>query len=335
MSTDPSREYSKRLGPITHVQLQAACDRFDLGQLLSAEPAPGGLFGQNILLKTSTNDVVLRGAPHHQWQFAWERYFSREIHERTRAEAPWPYEIEESPELFGWMYAVMPRLPGVSLKAPGVDAALTADDRIGLARALGENLAWMQDATWSAPMRYTPRDELEPLDVPYAEWFVSSTRELLERSRNASDATTDADVAWVEETIAGTERALAGAFRSSIVHSDYQDGNVCVERADDGRWRVTGVFDLGGAYVGDGEYDLARMGSWYGVQSRDLLRAFVGAYAEERPFRPGARERLALYTLHDRLVHWEYGQRNGVWFPAGMCLRDFAEQFVELDIGSP
>ena len=48
-----TREYSQRLGVLTAEQLQAALDRFDLGGLIDARPAPGGLFGQNVLL-TST-----------------------------------------------------------------------------------------------------------------------------------------------------------------------------------------------------------------------------------------------------------------------------------------
>lgn len=322
-------EYSRRLGIITDSQLQAACDRFELGRLVSAEAAPGGLFGQNVMLTTDKGEFVLRGAPHHEWQFAWERYFSRIIHERTRADAPWPHLIEESPEIFGWMYAVVPRLPGTSIQA--AQPTLTDDDRLALARAMGEYLAWIQDATWETPMRYNREDALEPLDAPFGEWFVESVRERLAQCRANSAATTDADVAWVEETIARTCAALDVPFRPVIVHTDYAEGNVCAEQVD-GRWRMTGVFDLAQAYVGDGEYDLVRMGSWYGVRNPTLMRAFIDAYAAERPFRPGARERLALYTLHDRIVHWEYGQRNKVWFPEGMCLRDWAEQFVTLDL---
>ncbi|MBI2759933.1 MAG: hypothetical protein HYX51_00705, partial [Chloroflexi bacterium] len=44
------RQYSERLGVLTPEQLQAALDRFNLGRLLDARPATGGLFGQNVLL---------------------------------------------------------------------------------------------------------------------------------------------------------------------------------------------------------------------------------------------------------------------------------------------
>lgn len=83
-----AREYSKRLGVISDEQLQAALDRVGLGRLLSAEPATGGLFGQNIMLTTSEGEFVFRGAPHwdaegnDDWQFQKERLFSELVHER-------------------------------------------------------------------------------------------------------------------------------------------------------------------------------------------------------------------------------------------------------------
>src|SRR5690349_1043862 len=107
-----TREYSRRLGVITPQQLEAACRRLSLGTLRNAEPAPGGLFGQNVFLETSAGDFVFRGYQHGDWQLAKERFFCYLVHEAGTAPVPWPYEIEEDPSIFGWPYAVLPRLPG-------------------------------------------------------------------------------------------------------------------------------------------------------------------------------------------------------------------------------
>jgi hypothetical protein len=32
--------------------------------------------------------------------------------------------------------------------------------------------------------------------------------------------------------------------------------------------------------------------------------------------------------LLDRLIIWEYGQRNGLWFRPGMTLREWAELYT-------
>jgi hypothetical protein len=50
--------------------------------------------------------------------------------------------------------------------------------------------------------------------------------------------------------------------------------------------------------------------------------AFVTAYVENWPLRPGAAERLTLYMLMDRLVVWEYGRRVTGWFSDTTFLAD-------------
>ena len=323
-----TREYSQRLGLLRADQLQAALDRFDLGALLDAQAAPGGLFGQNVLITSTKGGYVLRGAPHYDGQFEKERFFSRLVHEQTQAEAPWPFLIERSTELLGWSYALMPLLPGEHLSDSELQRSLTTEDRVAVACAMGQHLAAMQSASWDEPASYDyAADELAPLGEPFAEWFTAGTRAWLDRAVQASDATTPRDVEWVESIIASARDGMAVPFAPTIVHTDYAEGNVVAERAGGG-WRINGVFDLGDAYIGDGEYDLARLACWYARMSDAHLRAFVDAYAAVRPLRHGFAERTRLYVLTDRLILWEYGQRNKIWFKPGVGLREWAEPFV-------
>lgn len=324
-----TREYSQRLGVLTAEQLQAALTRFDLGELIDAQPAPGGLFGQNVMLSSTAGEFVLRGAPHYDGQFEKERYFSRVVHERTQANAPWPFLIERSTELFGWHYALMPRLPGEQLSDRELQRSLTPAERIAIARAMGEHLALQQTATFDAPGEYDHKnDTLRPLAQPFGEWFVADMRQRLAGCLLASQATTAADADWVKSAIERARHTLETPFAPVLVHHDYAEGNVVAARLDRGSWRITGVFDLGEAYVGDGEYDLARLASFYGRMSPEILRAFVDAYTAARPPREHFAERLALYVLADRLIIWGYGQRNKIWFGDGMTLREWTEPFV-------
>jgi aminoglycoside phosphotransferase (APT) family kinase protein len=323
-----TREYSKLLGVLTAGQLQSALDRFGLGRLLDARPAPGGLFGQNVLLSTSEGGFVLRGCPYPA-QLEKEQYFSRVIHERTQAIAPWPFQIEESPDIFGWSYAMMPLLPGVHLSDLEVRRAFSSEDHLALARAMGTHLRNLQEATWEAPGEYDyAAHALAPIRDPFGDWFIRKTGEWLDRSRTASLATTPEDIAWIDSIIDAAREALAVPFAPAFVHTDYKEGNVVAERTDTG-WRVTGIFDVAEAYAGDGEYDLARAACDYGPQGEAVLHAFVDAYFAEHPSRPGFAERLALYILHDRLIIWEYGQRNKIWFKPEMAFREFAQPFVD------
>src|SRR5687767_15317798 len=120
-----SVQYSKRLGPITPAQFQASLHRFGLGTFVCAEAVVGGLFGQNVFVTSTSGRFVLRGVPHYDWQLPTERFFARALHERTAAPVPWPYLLDPATDIFGWSYALMPRMPGLNLSDPAVTPTLS------------------------------------------------------------------------------------------------------------------------------------------------------------------------------------------------------------------
>ena len=82
VSLEP-RKYSERLGVLDADQLQAACDEFGLGTVTEAEPPTGGLFGQNVILTTTSEGrFVLRGQPA-RTRPAHEGTRRREVHPRA------------------------------------------------------------------------------------------------------------------------------------------------------------------------------------------------------------------------------------------------------------
>jgi aminoglycoside phosphotransferase (APT) family kinase protein len=323
-----SRRYSERLGTLTHAQLQAALDRFDLGPLVAAEVAPGGLFGQIVLIETAQGRYAMRGHPH-PGQLERERYIAELIHRRSYVAAPWPYLVDDGTDIFGWPFAIMPRLPGVQLAEGEVRRAMSPDDRTGVVRALAECLAAMHGITFDHHGVYEESARyIVPAAKPYAEWWGDWTRWWLDLCRKASVETTDEDVAWVEQIIADARDALAEPFVPVLVHTDFKEGNAVAERSGDG-WRISGIFDLAEAHAGDGEVDLSRGYCEYVVREPELAATYVRTYTGLRPPRPGFAERFRHYALHDRLILWEYGQRNGVWFRPGQTLRSFAQRFIE------
>lgn len=325
-----SREYSKRVGVLTHEQLQAALDRFDLGELRGAEPAPSGLFGQNVMLSTSAGEYVLRGAPWPAWQLPMERYVAEIIHGHTKVPAPWPYLIDESSDIFGWPFAIMPRLAGESI---GDSRLLAPAEQLAMARAMGEGLAAVHAAPFDAVAKYDAEaGGFVPVSEPYDDWFRAHARAWLSDCRKASAATTDADVSWVEGVIADAKDALGVPFVPALVHHDYKENNLVFLREPDGRWRVNGIFDLMECYAAEGEYDLARTFTGHVVGRPELAFAFLDAYAAIRGLRAGFVQRFRLYLLVDRLIMWEYGQRNSIWFSEGLTFREYAEPGVAIDL---
>ena len=334
-------EYSKRLGHITPAQFQAALNRFDLGTFVRAEAVVGGLFGQNVFVTSTSGTFVLRGVPHYDWQLPTERFFARVLHERTSAPVPWPYLLDPAEDIFGWSYALMPRMPGLNLSDPAVTATLSPADRLAIARAVGENLVLMHQLTWPAAGRYDAMlDTVVPLRDGFAGWVVGDVRDWLAQAQRHSARTTEADVAWVEEVLQGALPALRQPFQPCFVMNDYKEQNTVVTHAGTG-WQVTGVFDLMEGFFGDGEMDLARPVSGYLEEEPLLAQAFLATYLDRAPARPGLSERFAVDMLRDRLIVWEYFQRPEVargtsshglrlkppWDP-DVTLRECAEPYI-------
>ena len=307
MAAVGSRKYSERLGVIDDSQLQNACDLFDLGVVKRAQPASAGQWGQNILLWTTNGEFVLRGNPNDPQQFRKERTVAAVIHERSQLPVPWPYRVCNDTEVFGWAFAIMPLLPG-SMGATLWEAA-DGRGKLDLAAALGVALAELHQATFVAPGPYDPESDLFAEVDDFRGWTLRRIEYLRTRCRSIDSLSPDAEV-YIDEVIESFSPALTEPFVPVLVHHDFSLANTNFDEVDEG-YRACGVFDLGEAHVGDGEEDLVR---FLFRRKGEQRAAFVGAYTDRRPLRPGAGDRLALYALADLFFMWEVSKRVTNWF---------------------
>nr|AAK40229.1 hypothetical protein [uncultured bacterium] len=328
-SQQPERVYSQRLGAPSPHQFQTALTRFGLGTFIDATPVSQGLFGQNVFVRSSHGEYVLRGAPHYPWQFPKERFGATLLHERTTVPVAYPYLLDTSTDIFGWPYLLMPRLHGTS----PADPHLTDSEQLDIAQALGHNLVNLHQLTWPLADAYDlPSDSIQPFAEGFAQWIVVDIRRWVAVARANGVATTTDDVLWIEQVIGEAHSALARAFQPCFVMNDYNPGNVLIDRSE-GSWRVSGLFDLMEYYFGNGEADLMRLIAIYLEQGQQhgvrLAQAFASTYLSQIPAREGFRERYGLFMLRDRLIAWEYGTRPGNnWFAQAQSFRDYAEPFT-------
>jgi hygromycin-B 7''-O-kinase len=325
-------EFSKRLGRLTRGQLQAALDRLDLGEIESAEPAPGGLFGMCVFVTATSGEWVLRGNPFWPGQLRKEATLAKLLHERTQVPAPWPYHVELAPDLFGWPWGIMKRLQGVyfddSLEAL---RALSEDEQRSFARAVGSGLAELQSLTWPHPAEWSNRARtFVPFQISYQDWTLQFIRENLLEARRASGRTTSDDIAWVEEVWRTAEPAMNEPFMPTYAMQDFKLGNLLFE-LNASQWRLCGVFDLVEPHMGHPELDLARISGQLAGISPDLAHEFIAGWTGARPPLAGLRERLPVWILRDDLINWAYGQGHG-WFkdnPIG--LREWSEPHMSFE----
>lgn len=326
-------EYSKRLGPISVAQFQAALDHFKLGQFVSAEAIPFGLFGQNVFIKSTTGDYALRGAAHYDWQFPEEQFFAKLLHEQTNVPVPWPYLYDENEAIFGWRYGyvIMPRMPGLQLADTEVIKKLSLDDRKSIAVTLGENLHEVQTAKWATSGRYDLSTKtIKPLDDSFQAWIIGEIRQWFQKSMDHNTGTTDKDREWLEKLIYDSSASLKIPFAPALVLRDYKEANLTVEK-ERGRWRVSGVFDLMEALIGDGELDLARQMTTYMEEDVSLAKNFTQGYLNKSPLREQANERLAFYIAYDRMIVWEYFHRPEhlhMWWYETKTLHEWIQSYI-------
>lgn len=339
------KSYSTHLGEIEDKNFQATLDKFSLGRLLRAEAIPHGLFGKNVLLDTTQGQFVFRG----RGQFRNERYMAERLHAETKAPVPWPYLLDESNEIFDWHYVIMPRMPGLPLESPEVQASLSTDDRIEIAGVMGGLLRELQNLHHShcglydedahtlppLPTIYTPPWEKKipgPVDAPadaasavfnFQKWIPSRIRWHMDTAVEFNDAskgrvTTPADVKWFESLLEDSQDALSEPFQPTFVMDDFKEGNTVMTKID-GRWKVTGVFDLGTSYFGDGEADIARILLMYGMGNPNPAIGavpFLKSYFQgttRNDLRPGFSKRAKLYFLMESIVFWYFFRRRGTY----------------------
>ncbi len=332
MNIDFSMPLSERLGVLHLDQLQSALDTFDLGHLIDVRRAKGGLFGQNLLLEVGGSGGrehwVFRGAPHWPYQFSRERHFVEIVQRMTQAPVPWPFHVEREESLFGWSYALMPRLGGESPSAvrPNVDEV----EWCVIARQVGLGLSEMHGASAEKSGEYDPDHDAIAEESSFKDWWMRSVESYRSRCLAIPDALDQKDTAYIDGLLAEHSHALSVPFQPCVVHHDFKEGNIHVRRTAEG-WEFCGIFDWMTAALGDAEQDLSRMAAGFGASGPDAARAFLDGYRESRLLRDGARDRFRLYMLLDRLWIWEYARRNQVWFPKEMRFRRFARASIDLD----
>lgn len=305
--TDVSRLYSARLGEIRDGQLQGALDRWGLGRLIAAEPAPFGLFGQNIFLSTSKGQYVLRGAQHGDWQFAKEVFFARLLAKGTDVPIPWPQWLETSPDLFGWPYIVMPRLTGLGLEDAAVASALSPRDEAQVARAMGRCLARLQTLTWDTAGDFNlATGGIRPFRGGHAAHLIGEVRRLAKEAQG-SGALAAEDQAWIDGVL-DRAAAVRGEGPTVYLHNDFSLNN-CLVAPRAGDWTVTGVVDLMTSCFGAGEADLCRQAASYLQRDPALAETFIEAYQEAGGGSGGAQARMPLYVVYERLLIWTYFTR--------------------------
>ena len=328
-------KYSERLGELSNEQFQKALDTFNLGKFVKAEPISQGLFGQNVYITSDKGEFVLRGKPHYDWQFPNEKLMAESLHEKTKVPVPFPYLLETNKDILGWEFILMPRMKGKNLSDSLSEDWLSDVERIEIAKAQGSTLREAQKLTYEYCGKFDLTTNSIKAYTP--DWFTEFSRQILERlekSTQYNDKTPQSDIEWVKELIEQAKASIE-EFTPCFYMQDYKPGNMVVDKVE-GKWQVTGLFDLMEASFGHPESDISRMFAVYIEKGRkDLAYAFVNTYLQRNINIDKFVNRFPLFMLHDRSIIWEWVQRtNRVWWDKNWTFKDWMSTFIHINKGS-
>ncbi|WP_025682449.1 phosphotransferase family protein [Paenibacillus maysiensis] len=323
---------SKRLGEVTADQLQRMLDRFDLGRLLSFGKTAEGVMGQTLYISSTAGQFVLKGNPLFSGQWVEERFMVEQLHTRTSIPVPTPYLVDETGDIFGWSYAVMPRLDGQHIHTPELQAKWTplAKQQIAemLASVLLELHSWKVEISGELD---TISLAIRPFEVSYRAWLYGRIRYWLEDAQKYSDISTQ-DMAWVECILEDARQAFDDLDTSTFVMGDFKPQNFLVQNGDNG-WKVSGLFDFTTAYFGDGVADLPKITIMYLENGEEeLARRFLTAYLKGMETQKGFAERFRVHMLHQQILNWGCAKAmKQVTWDDKLSFADWARKFTDIE----
>jgi len=329
-------DYAGSLGEISGEQFDKALQKLNLGNLVKAEKVQSGVVGQNVFLTSSKGEFVFRGRPFYDEQFDVEKFAVDNLREKTNTPTAYPYLIDNDTDIFGFKYAVMPRLPGIQIASGGtVIVDLSKNDRLKIARAMAAALAEMHKLKFEYVKHQKDAAVFAPPNMLQEH---SGHVELIARRLNETiaglpdiSAVTGEDIVYMDEIIKENIDALSFEYEPGFIMGDFKEDNAVFSN-DNGDWKVCGVFDFAMSHFGNSECDIARIYAMYIDAGVELAQEFIGEYTKLNPPKEGFYKRLKIYSLAERLGIWWWAKsQNRILWDENMPLRKWLAPYMSVD----
>ncbi|OAB43370.1 aminoglycoside phosphotransferase family protein [Paenibacillus glacialis] len=324
---------SNKLGIITNDQLQLMLNRFNLGTLISSEKTSLGVMGQTMFVSSSTGDYILKGNPLFHGQFLEEKFFIDHLNQHTSLHVPSPYLIDESEDIFGWSYSIMPRLPGSHMNAVDIQSILTTtEDKESLVLLAAHTLAELHNWKVEQYGEFDPQlHTVRPFEGSYRTWLYTTIRYWINDATKYSTITTQ-DLTWVEQILEGSQDIFDDLNSPTYVMGDFKPENFLIDKHNN-EWSISGVFDFTTSYFGDGIADLPKMTTMYLENGDDeLARMFLSSYLKSTK-QQAFRERFRVHMLHHCALVWGCAKATQhVTWDDELSFTQWAQRFTEFSI---
>jgi hygromycin-B 7''-O-kinase len=288
------------------------------------------LWDKTMFVSSTDGDFVLKGNPLFPGQFLEEQFFIENIHKRTGAIVPIPYIIDDSDDIFGWSYSLMPRLQGEHLNSPKIEKTLSKEEKIKIAELVANTL--LEFHSWKVNQfgeLETNNLTLKPFKVTYTEWIYNRIKFWIDDAKKYSDISSK-DYIWVETLLESSKGSFDDIISPTFVMGDFKPGNFLLD-SDANGWKISGVFDFTNAYFGDGLSDLIKMITLYlNNDEQDVARHLLSVYTKGTEQRENLKQRIRVHMLQQRILDWGCAKATGmVTWDDKLSFSNWVEYYTE------
>ncbi|WP_342423435.1 aminoglycoside phosphotransferase family protein [Paenibacillus sp. FSL E2-0178] len=295
---------SNKLGVVHDDQMQLMLDKFNLGKLISFQKTVNGAMGQTMYVSSNEGEFILKGNPLYPGQFIEEKYFIENIHKRTNVTVPTPYLIDDSEEIFGWSYSLMPCLQGEHMNSEHLKITLSTADKFKIAELIAKTLADLH--SWKVT-RFGELDtnnlNIAAFEGSYTIWLYNRIKFWLEDAKKYS-VITDEDLRWANLLMEDSKEAFDDFTSPSFVMGDFKPGNFLIHPGMNS-WEISGLFDFTNSYFGDPISDLIKMITIYLDNGEaELASHLLKVYFDGSEEKEALKKRIKVHMLHQRVLDW-------------------------------
>lgn len=318
---------SNKIQVVTNSQTQQMLDRFHLGKLLSFKKTEKGAMNQTFFITSTKGEFVLKGNPLYRGQFSEEKYFVDNLAKHTNIPVPYPYLVDELEDIFGFSYAIMPRLPGIHMNSGEIE---TREEKLRIAELASEVLKEFHSWKICSFGDLDPVNTvITPFKEPYTDWLYNRIRYWLEDAKKYSEITTK-DIAFVENQLEVSKKAFNSFSSPTFVMGDFKSDNFLV-KSDGDKWELSGVFDFTNSYFGDPVTDLVKMIIMY-IDNREEEFAghFLSCYLRGLQSKEAFLQRIKVHIIQQRILDWGCAKAIGmVNWDNNITFSKWVEYYIE------
>lgn len=202
---------------------------------------PTYMINDKIILRIRTNL--------NKFKFRKEKFLFDLLKRKTNLPVPKVIDLDSSKKIIPYDYILLEKLPGELLKKSF--SKLSDNKKKKLAYEIGLSLAKIHSIHFKT-IGHLKQDKLvKDITWPKFVWkiYSDSLRKIKKDSFFDKDLITK-----IELFIKNNKNLINVKFKPSLIHSDYQGGNILVNKG-----KISGIFDMEWSFSGDAEYELSAM----------------------------------------------------------------------------